>query len=151
LACLLFGASAWQAAARDRFLNWDPHQRAAGLPYLTNNTRYLVLPWVKICGLAAYLLSQVSQRVSQDWQCKYGHPIYLLETFVEPGRFSATCYRAANWLWVGQTQGRARQGPNPVAPTEPIKDVFLYPLVDRLRQRLRAAPPITAGRSSELA
>jgi hypothetical protein len=136
LACLLFGAPAWQAGARDRFLGWDPSQRAAGLQYLTNNTRYLILPWVQVSGLAAYLLSQVSGRVSQDWRVKYGHPIYLLESFVEPGRFAGTCYRAANWLWVGRTQGRGRQGPNRMAPTEAIKDVFLYPLIGRLRQRL---------------
>jgi len=136
LACLLFGAPAWRAGARDRFLDWDQSQRAAGLQYLSNNTRYLILPWVKVSGLAAYLLSQVSLRVSQDWQVKYGHPIYLLETFVEPGRFAGTCYRAANWLCVGQTQGRGRQGPNRLAPTEAIKDVFLYPLVEHVRQHL---------------
>lgn len=136
LACLLFGAPAWQAGARDQFLGWDQTQRAAGLQYLTNNTRYLVLPWVKVPGLAAYLLSQVSLRVSQDWQLKYGHPIYLLETFVEPGRFAGTCYRAANWLCVGRTQGRGRQGLKLAAPTEAIKDVFLYPLIGELRQRL---------------
>jgi Domain of unknown function (DUF4338) len=136
LACLLFGAPAWQAGARDRFLGWDQRQRAAGLHYLTNNTRYLILPWVKVTGLAAYLLGEVSGRVSQDWQIKYGHPIYLLESFVEQGRFAGTCYRAANWRCVGQTQGRGRQGPNRLAPTEPIKDVFLYPLIRGLRQRL---------------
>lgn len=140
LACLLFGAPAWQAGARDVFLGWDQSQRAAGLQYLANNTRYLILPWVKVRGLAAYLLGQVSRLVSQDWQLKYGHPIYLLESFVEQGRFTGTCYRAANWLCVGQTQGRGRQGLNPSAPTEPIKDVFLYPLIGRLRQRLLAAP-----------
>jgi len=114
LACLLFGAPAWRAGARDRFLDWDQSQRAAGLQYLSNNTRYLILPWVKVSGLAAY----------------------LLETFVEPGRFAGTCYRAANWLCVGQTQGRGRQGPNRLAPTEAIKDVFLYPLVEHVRQHL---------------
>ncbi len=139
LACLLFGAPAWQAGARDQFLGWDQSQRSAGLQYLTNNTRYLILPWVKVSGLAAYLLSQVCGRVSQDWQLKYGHPIYLLETFVEQDRFTGACYRAANWLCVGQTQGRGRQGPHPLAPTESIKDVFLYPLSGALRQRLQAA------------
>lgn len=136
LACLLFGAPAWQAGARDQFLGWDQSQRAAGLQYLTNNTRYLILPWVKVAGLATYLLSQVSGRVSQDWQLKYGHPIYLLETFVEQGRFAGTCYRGANWVWVGQTQGRGRQGPNLSAPSQTIKDVFLYPLIERWRQRI---------------
>jgi hypothetical protein len=137
---LLFGAPAWQAGARDQFLGWDHGQRAAGLHYLTNNTRYLILPWVKVSGLAVYLLAQVSGRLSQDWQLKYGHPIYLLETFVEQSRYTGTCYRAANWLCVGQTRGRGRQGPNRLAPAEPIKDVFLYPLIGRLQQRLQAAP-----------
>jgi Druantia protein DruA len=141
LACLLFGAPAWQATARDQFLGWDPSQRVAGLPYLTNNTRFLILPWVRVSGLAAYLLSRVSERVSPDWQRKYGHPIYLLETFVEQDRFTGTCYRAANWLYVGQTQGRGRQGLRLPTPTEPIKDVFLYPLVGRLCQRLLAVGP----------
>ena len=140
LACFLFGAPAWQAAARDQFLGWDQRQRVAGLQYLTNNTRYLILPWVKVGGLAAYLLSQVAGRISQDWQLKYGHPIYLLETFVEQGRFSGTCYRAANWLHVGQTQGRGRQGLRLPAPTGPIKDVFLYPLIEGLHQRLLQTP-----------
>jgi Domain of unknown function (DUF4338) len=139
LACLLFGAPAWQAAARDQFLGWDQSQRAAGLHSLTNNTRYLILPWVKVSGLAAFLLSQVCARVSQDWQVKYGHPIYLLETFVEQGRFVGTCYRAANWLCVGQTQGRGRQGLNLWAPTQAIKDVYLYPLIGRLRHHLLQA------------
>ena len=91
---------------------------------------------MKVAGLAGYLLSQVSGRVSQDWQVKYGHPIYLLESFVERGRFAGTCYRAANWRCVGQTQGRGRQGPNPLAPTEQVKDVYLYPLLPEFRQHL---------------
>jgi hypothetical protein len=150
LACLLFGAPAWQAAARDQFLGWDQSQRCAGLPYVTNNSRYLILPWVKVSGLAAYLLSQVPGRVSQDWQLKYGHPIYLLESFVERGRFSGTCYRAANWLCVGQTQGRGRQGPNPSAPTEPIKDVFLYPVIGRRLDQRRSTMPLIDDRFSTL-
>jgi hypothetical protein len=139
LACLLFGAPAWRTNARDQFLGWDQNQRAAALHYLTNHTRYLVLPWVKVAGLASALLSQVCRRLSQDWQVKYGHPIYLVETFVEVGRFAGTCYQAANWLRVGQTRGRGRQGPNPLAPTEPIKDVYLYPLTGRFRQYLLAS------------
>jgi hypothetical protein len=136
LACLLFGAPAWRAGARDQFLGWDENQRAAGLHYLTNNTRYLIPPRVQVVGLAGYLLRQVSRRVSQDWQGKYGHPLYLLESFVERDRFAGTCYRAAHWLCVGQTQGRGRQGPNPLAPTEQLKDVYLYPLLAQFRQHL---------------
>jgi hypothetical protein len=136
LACLLFGAAAWRATARDQFVGWDQRQRGAALHYLTNNTRYLILPWVNVPGLASHLLSQVARRLSQDWQNKYGHPIYLLESFVERGRFRGTCYRAANWLCVGQTRGRGRQGPNPMEPTEPAKDIYLYPLSGHFRQHL---------------
>lgn len=136
LACLLFGAAAWQVAARDQFLGWNEVQRAARLHYLTNNTRFLILPWAKVAGLASCLLSQVVLRISQDWEAKYGHPLYLLESFVQRDRFAGTCYQATNWLCVGQTRGRGRQGPNPLASTEEIKDVYLYPLNRQFRQRL---------------
>lgn len=136
LACLLFGAAAWRVNARDQFLGWDQSQRAARLHYLTNNTRFLILPWVKVANLASHLLSQVARGLSQDWQLKYGHPVYLLESFVERRRFAGTSYQAANWLCIGQTRGRGRQGPNPLAPTEQIKDVYLYPLSPRFRQQL---------------
>jgi len=136
LACMLFGAVAWQVAARDQFLGWNEVQRAAGLQYLANNTRFVILPWAKVAGLASGLLSQVVRRISQDWQAKYGHALYLLESFVERGRFAGTCYQATNWLCVGQTRGRGRQGPNPLASTEEIKDVYLYPLNRQFRQRL---------------
>ena len=139
LACLLFGAAAWRARARDQFIGWDQTQRAARLHYLTNNTRYLILPWVKVAGLASRVLSQALERLSGDWQSKYGHPIYLVESFVEQGRFSGTCYRAANWLRVGQTLGRGRQGRNPRDPTEPIKDVYVYPLSGHFRRHLLGA------------
>jgi hypothetical protein len=136
LACLLFGAAAWQVAARDQFLGWNEVQRARGLQYLTNNTRFLILPWAQVAGLASCLLSQVVRRISQDWQLKYGHPLYLLESFVERNRFAGTCYQATNWRCVGQTLGRGRQGPNPLAPTAPVKDIYLYPLNRQFRQRL---------------
>lgn len=136
LACLLFGAAAWRAAARDQYVGWDQTQRAAALHYLTNNTRYLILPWVGVAGLASHLLSQVVRRLSPDWQNKYGHPIYLLESFVQRVRFRGTCYQAANWRCVGQTRGRGRQGANPMKPTEPAKDVYLYPLTRHFRRHL---------------
>lgn len=136
VACLLFGAAAWRTTARDQFIGWDQTQRAAHLHYLANNARYLILPWVGVAGLASHLLSQVARRVSLDWQQKYGHPLYLLESFVEPGRFAGTCYRAANWLCVGQTRGRGRQGPNPMARTQPSKAVYLYALTGDFRRHL---------------
>jgi hypothetical protein len=140
LACLLFGAAAWRAGARDQFVGWDQRQRAAALHYLANNTRYLILPWVKVAGMASHLLSQVARRLNKDWQDKYGHPLHLLESFVERGRFGGTCYRAANWLCVGQTRGRGRQGANPLKPTEPAKDVYLHPLTRHFRRHLLEGP-----------
>ena len=142
VACVLFGAAAWQCADRDRYIGWDRATRAARLPLVANNARLLVLPWIAVPGLASHLLGQVSQRVRADWQRKYGHPVYLLETFVETGRFAGTCYRAANWLRVGQTKGRTRQDSATGKHLQvPRKDVYLYPLVPRCAERLRAPLP----------
>jgi len=142
VACLLFGAAAWQCADRDRYIGWDAATRAAHLALLTNNTRFLVLPWVRVPALASYVLSRVSRRVSADWQRKYGHPIYLLETFVQRDRFAGTAYQAANWRRVGQTQGRTRQD-SPQGKRQQVarKEVYLYPLHPRFAQRLRAPQP----------
>lgn len=136
LACLLFGAAAWRASARDQFLGWNETQKARALHYVANNTRFLVLPWVKVCGLASHLLGRVARRLSADWQSQYGHPIHVLETFVESGRFRGTCYQASNWHWVGQTRGRGRQGRDHRRLTATVKDIYLYPLRRQFRERL---------------
>ena len=109
LACLLFGAAAWQCAVRDQFLGWDAQARSSGLSRIANNSRFLILPWVRVDGLASHVLGLVSRRIAADWQEKYGHGLDWLETFVESGRFTGTCYRAANWRAVGPTQDRGRQ------------------------------------------
>ena len=109
VACLLFGSAAWQCADRDRYIGWDATTRAARLHLLTNNTRCLLMPWVDSSCLASHVLGLVQRRIGADWQRKYGHPIYLLETFVERDRFAGTAYQAANWIRVGQTKGRTRQ------------------------------------------
>ena len=138
LACLLFGAAAWQCAARDRLVGWDAPARQEHLSLVANNSRLLVLPWVKIPLLASHVLGRVSRRLSQDWQRKYGHPIYLLESFVQRGRFAGTAYRAANWRCVGQTRGRSRQDrPDGQQNQVPIKDVYLYALDSGFRERLQ--------------
>jgi len=138
VACVLFGAAAWQCADRDRFIGWTAARRAQHLARLTNNTRLLLLPGAQVPCLASHLLSQVAQRVSQDWQVKYGHPIHLLETFVERDRFTGTCYRAANWVRVGQTQGRTRQDrADGTWHQVPIKDVYVLPLHPRFRELLQ--------------
>jgi hypothetical protein len=135
--CALFGAAAWKCAARDRYIGWTEEVRQAHLQGLANNMRLLVLPGLEVRSLASHLLSAVAQRVSADWQRKYGHPIFLLETFVDQERFAGTVYRAANWIHVGQTQGRGRQGPSPQIRSASIKDVYLLPLQARFREHLR--------------
>jgi len=137
LACALFASAAWKCAPRDRFIAWRAQARQDHLQSVANNMRLLVLPWVRAPNLASHLLGTLTQRVSADWQRKYGHPIYLLETFVEQERFPGTAYRAANWIYVGQTQGRGRQGPDPRIRSTSIKDVYLFPLHPRFRERLR--------------
>jgi Druantia protein DruA len=137
LACVLFGAPAWQCRARDQYVGWDARNRQAALPYVANNTRFLILPWVRVHHLASHVLGAVSRRLNRDWQRKYGHLIYLLETFVERECFAGTAYRAANWICVGQTQGRGRQGPDPRIRSTSIKDVYVFPLQARFRERLR--------------
>jgi len=138
LACLLFGAAAWQCAPRDRWIGWSAEQRAQGLSFIANNCRFLILPWVRVDFLASHILSQVAQRIAADWQQRYRHPIYLLESFVQQDRFRGSCYQAANWIRVGQTTGRTRQNKrhrdNEVHA--PVKDIYLYPLRSDGRRRL---------------
>src|SRR5260370_8904235 len=105
---LLFGWAAWKVAARDCWIGWKPEQRQRHLFLLTNNTRFLILPWVRVPHLASHLLGRVAARLSADWHHQYGHPIHLVETFVERDRFQGTCYRAAGWVEVGLTTGRSR-------------------------------------------
>ena len=135
LGCLLFGAPAWRVADRDRFIGWDDVARKQGLSRIANNMRFLILPWVRVEHLASHLLGQVRRRLSPDWQIKYGHPIDLLETFVEIGRFNGTCYAAANWVRVGETTGRSRNDRYKCLQM-PIKSVWLYPLGKHFRTRL---------------
>ena len=135
LACLVFGAPAWKCQARDQFIGWTVEQRRHTLAHVTNNTRFLILPWVQVSHLASWVLAATTRRLSADWQGKYGHPIDLVETFVEKDRFRGTAYRAANWRSVGQTTGRTRQDKDRVIQA-PIKDVYLYPLHRKFRERL---------------
>ena len=137
VACLLFGSAAWQCQPRDAFIGWTPEARRRHLAWLTNNTRFLILPWVRVPHLASHILSLITRRLSRDWQAKYGHPIHLLETFVERDRFAGTAYRAAGWIAVGVTTGRGRNGPGRV-PQGPLKAVYLQPLSADFRQRLGA-------------
>ncbi len=135
LSCVLFGSAAWKTEPRDQFIGWDTATRERNLMYITNNTRFLILPWVKVPHLASHILSQLCRRLSSDWITKYGHPIYLLETFVEQERFRGTCYQAANWVCTGQTKGRTRNDRYTTIQA-PVKDVYVYPLHKRFRREL---------------
>lgn len=135
LACMLFGAAAWKTKPRDGWIGWDDATRACRLPLLANNSRFLILPWVRVPHLASHLLGRITRRLAADWQARYGHPVHLLETFVERRRFKGTCYRAANWTCVGQTQGRTRQD-RVRDISVPVKDIYLYALTPRFREEL---------------
>ena len=130
VAAVLFGAPAWRCAPRDEFLEWSEAQRREQLPRLANNTRFLILPWVRVPHLASHVLGAVARRIRADWQGKYGHGLDWLETFVEQERFAGSCYRAANWQWVGRTAGRSRQDRDRTQRV-PVKDVYLYRLGGR--------------------
>ncbi|MGI9863106.1 DUF4338 domain-containing protein [Moorella naiadis] len=131
LACFLFGSAAWSCTARDNFIGWDKESRLNNLCYLTNNTRFLLLPWVQVPHLASHLLGLITRRIKGDWQRKYGHGLFLLETFVEINRFRGICYQAANWRYVGLTKGRSRND-RCHSLKVPVKAVYLYPLAKHL-------------------
>jgi len=137
LACLLFGAPAWKCRSRDEFIGWSPVHRQRHLCCIANNTRFLILPFVRVPHLASWILGQTLRRLSKDWERKYGHPILLAETFVEPERFAGTSYKAANWIRLGSTTGRSRQDRRHTLQV-PVKDVYVYPLYHRFRQELSA-------------
>lgn len=135
LACVLFGSAAWKTRPRDEFIGWSHETRSRNLLWITNNTRFLILPWVRVPHLASHVLGRISRRIRADWKAKYGHPVHLLETFVEQGRFSGTCYKAANWKYVGSTTGRSRQDRYSTLAV-PVKDIYLYPLIPHFKEAL---------------
>ena len=135
LACLLFGAAAWKVAPRDTWIGWTTPSRTMGIQRIANNSRFLICPWVNVPHLASHILGRITRRIASDWQTKYNHPIALLETFVEHDRFKGTCYKAANWICVGQTQGRSRQDRDNTMSV-PIKDIYVYPLGRHFRDVL---------------
>ena len=137
LAVMVFGAAAWKVGARDRFIGWSAAQRARRLGLLANQQRFLILPWVQVPHLASHLLALALRRLSRDWQGRYGHPIWLVETFVETDRFVGTAYKAAGWPCLGQTTGRTRQDRRHALQTPP-KTVWVRPLHSRFREVLCA-------------
>jgi hypothetical protein len=127
VALLSFGASAWKLAERERFIGWTELQRSKNLQLVVNNARFLILPWIQSKGLASKILSMSARQLPQHWQQRYGYRPVMLETFVESQRHRGTCYRAANWIHVGQTAGRGKKCPTH-RQIIPIKDLWLYPL-----------------------
>ena len=127
IACLSWGSAAWSVKERDQFIGWSKSAREKNLHSVVNNLRYLILPSVHIEHLASKLLAINIRRLSEDWQERYGHPLYLLETFVEEGRFRGTTYKAANWIEVGKTKGYSKRGRSSFLHGQ-IKRIFLYPL-----------------------
>jgi hypothetical protein len=141
LACLQWTSAAWKMAARDRWIGWSTEQRARNLPFIVNNSRFLILPWVRVKGLASKILARSARQLPGDWQCRYGYRPLLLETLVDGRRFAGTCYRAANWILVGQTQGRGRIDRHHQADGSGRKLVLIYPLCPNVQQALRENPP----------
>lgn len=132
LAAMGFGAAAWSLQPRDRFIGWSPEQRKKNLHRIVNNARFLVLPWIRSKCLASRILGTVAKKLPRHWETRYGYKPVLMETFTLSSRFQGTCYRAANWLHVGQTRGRGKQDRYETYPV-PVKDIFLYPLHKQFR------------------
>ncbi len=137
LAALLFTSAAWRMAPRDRYIGWPEEIRKNNLPLIVNNSRFLILPWTKIPNLASHILARAAQQLPRDWQARYCVEPVLMETLVDPARYRGVCYRAANWFEAGITQGRGRMDRTREAQGVP-KQIFLYPLHRRWRERLCA-------------
>jgi hypothetical protein len=142
LAALLFTSAAWRMAPRDQFIGWSDEVRQRNLPLVINHSRFLILPWTRIRHLASHVLALAARQLPKDWRARYGVEPVLMETLVDPARYRGTCYRAANWMETGMTQGRGRMDRAHLARGVP-KQIFLFPLHRHWRQRLCAAEPDT--------
>ena len=138
IACFAWSSAPRHLGCRDRFIGWGREARLKNIGLLAYNTRYLILPWVKVEHLASHLLGRMAKVLSLDWERSYAHPIYFLETFIDPQRFRGTCYVAANWIRLGLTTGRGKDAPSK-QPNRSIKEVLGYALVADFRQRLSQA------------
>lgn len=139
VACLAWSSSPRHLGARDRYIGWSQLARQRNISRIAYNTRYLILPWVKVPHLASHILGRMAARISTDWESLYAHPIYLLETFVDPERFRGTCYLAANWKVLGETTGRGKDDLTH-RPNRSIKQVLALPLHRKFRERLSEVP-----------
>jgi hypothetical protein len=137
LACLLWTSPAWKMQARDLWIGWSDEQRQRNLQMIVNNSRFLILPWVRVKGLASKILAYSARQLPRDWEVRYGSRPLLLETLVDAARFRGTCYRAANWIHVGQTTGRGRMDRDHTSDRQALKDIFVYPLIHEEQQLRR--------------
>ena len=135
IACLAWSSAPRHLGPRDRFIGWSAEARRRNIHLIAYNLRFLILPWVQVPHLASHILGRMARQLPRDWEQIYGHPVYYLETFVDPQRFRGTCYRAANWIVLGQTTGRGKDDQTH-RPNRPIKDVLGYPLCRRFRRLL---------------
>jgi hypothetical protein len=136
LGCFQFSSPAWKMASRDRWIGWADDQRKTNLQKIVNNSRFLILPWIKVKNLASTALSLAVKSVLDDWQDAYGYRPVLMETLVDRKRFKGTCYKAANWIHVGKTTGRGRMDRDHTRDGAAIKEIYVYPLSSRFRQEL---------------
>ena len=137
VACLAWSSAPRHLGSRDRFIGWGVEARRCNIRFLAYNTRFLILPWVEVEHLASHILGHMAKRLSEDWERIYGHPIYFVETFIDPERYRGTCYRAANWVLMGRTTGRGKDDQTK-RPNRSIKEVWGYPLRRRFRELLCA-------------
>jgi hypothetical protein len=138
VAALAWSSSPRHLGARDRYIGWSQQSRQKNLHLIAYNPRFLILPWVKVPHLASHILGRMAARISADWEALYAHPLYLLETFVDPERFRGTCYLAANWKVLGETTGRGKADLTH-RPNRSLKQVLALPLHRRFRERLSGA------------
>jgi hypothetical protein len=137
LGCMQFSSPAWRMAPRDQWIGWDEPTRRNNLQRVVNQSRFLILPWVRIHNLASAVLSRAQRRLGRDWQARYGIEPLLIETLVDESRYSGHCYRAANWIRLGQTRGRGRMDSTHQREGAAPKAVWVYPRVPDAAQRLR--------------
>jgi hypothetical protein len=135
IGCFCWSSAPRHLGPRDRYIGWSKQERRANVHLIGYQTRFLILPWVRVPHLASHLLGRMSRQLSADWQRVYAHPVYFTETFVDPSRYRGTCYRAANWTYLGLTTGRGKNDQTK-KPNRPVKQVFGYPLHRNFRRKL---------------
>ena len=143
VACFTWSSAPRHLGPRDRFIGWSAEARRAGIRYVAYGSRFLILPWVEVPNLASHLLGAMTRMLPREWERIYGHPVYFAETFVHPERFRGTCYRAANWVFLGRTTGRGKDDLTH-RPNRPVKDVLGYPSYRLMLPKATPAMPTIA-------